>query len=258
MNYSSPNDYPKDIYHALYEDENGEVITLDEVQYLDPVENRTRFLQDLLNHDDLYIQYQAALILAAWADEEGLDKLEEFVDSRIDKKIEVSPHRINGDDNVYDEIAKAIKISAFNDSTGIFDNQRRRIVKKLLKLYGECYFESNLKYLLLDDALNGNDKFKDLLPDVEKAFIRCVKMKRNYLASQLLPVIAKWQSSLTYQFINAVRQMPAETPNPANNLAEALRFIPSPQSVQMLTQLKNNSDEAVRSEAEKSLSVLTS
>lgn len=143
----------------LYEDESGDLIGLNEVQLLDPIPTERIFaLQDLINDEDLFLAYQANLILTAWGSVLGLRKIEDFIDNRIDEKLEFAPNRIYGYDNVYDKLAEAVGL--FVLSSNVFVDERERIFKKLLKLYGEMSFENKLKYALLKSS------FTDLLPDV--------------------------------------------------------------------------------------------
>lgn len=55
---ATPAQYPADIYNAMYTDETGEVIGLDEVQLLEPIPTeRIPKLTGLLLGDDLYMAY---------------------------------------------------------------------------------------------------------------------------------------------------------------------------------------------------------
>jgi hypothetical protein len=58
---------PENIRPLLYEDAQGEVIGLDEVQLLDPIpEHRIPLLRQLMNGQDKYLAVHAAQVLAAW------------------------------------------------------------------------------------------------------------------------------------------------------------------------------------------------
>jgi hypothetical protein len=68
---------------------------------------------------------------------------------------------------------------------------------KLLKLYGDKFFESKLKNCLLEIQPR-----KELLPYIIKALESSLKNERYYQASQLLPVIAKYNKSLVQIYVN--------------------------------------------------------
>ncbi|HEX8660152.1 MAG TPA: hypothetical protein VF690_21590 [Hymenobacter sp.] len=169
----------------MYTDEFGEVVGLDEVQLMkDELSGRTELLTGLLRQNDLYLAYQCGLILAAWGISEGVDYLEYLVETRIDKTAEFESHRLWGEDNVYDVIAEALEIAA---SVNNYDRFLIiRVLKKIIFLYGECFFESKLKQALI----NLNEQ--SLLPDIKQAMNLALDSERYYQASQLLPVLAKY------------------------------------------------------------------
>lgn len=236
----------KEINHLLYEDEAGNVIGLDEVQLLDPIPTkRVELLRELLDNEDLYLTYQSALILAAWEDKEGLKMVESFIDNKIHLKQEISPHRLYGYDNVYDEIAWALYLSIDNDqkpSDYVFS-----LMKKLLKLYGPCDFEGSIKLCLLDIECS------KIIDDIYEAFIRALDFNKEYLASQLLPVIAKWNHSKRWDIIQTILKADKQTPDPAHNVAQALGYINTDQSKKILLDLSKHSENSIVEEAQKSL-----
>ena len=229
------NNLSKEIQHLLYEDEDGRVIGLDEVQLLDPIPlSRVSQLRELLSEDDLYLVFQAALILTAWGDAFGLRKIEELVDKRIDQTITIAPHRIYDYDNVYDEMADAIGL--FELSSEEMTDERKRILEKLLNLYGEMEFESKLKHTLL------KSDFISLLPSVEKAVERANNFGKIYLASNLLPVLGKWHSLVFHQWIEVFAKSPDQTPNPKYNVIESFDFLPQSEKAEIKNLLLTSSD----------------
>ena len=245
--------YPPDIQRLLYQDEDGHTVGLDEVQLLDPVPvGRIAPVRALLGGDDLYLTYQAALALTAWGDAAGLDKIEEFVDTRVDRKMEFAPHRIYDYDNVYDELAEAVYL--FGLSSVDYRADRVRVFRKLLALYGPCSFESGLKRALL------RLDFPELASDVRAALERALEMGRVYLASQLLPPLARWEGEaarpLLARFLSAPRE--PRRPDPLLNVVEALGYLPGPDSRRQLQQYQQSQDPAVSDEASRALARLTS
>jgi hypothetical protein len=233
----------------LYEDEAGNTINLDEVQLLDPIPSqRVGLLRALLNSKDLYVAYQSALILVAWGDEKGFETIESFIDNKIHMTLEISPHRLYGYDNVYDEVAWALYLSIEDDEnpTGYVLN----LVKKILNLYGPCDFEGSLKLCLLDINCS------QLLPDIYKALRRALDFNKEYLASQLLPILAKWNHAKRWELINSFLTLKKQTPDPAHNIAEALGYINTIESKKVLTDLSKYPEATVVEEARKSLDVL--
>jgi hypothetical protein len=236
----------KEINHLLYEDEAGNVIGLDEVQLLDPIPaKRVGLLRELLDSKDLYLAYQSALILAAWEDKEGLKMVESFIDNKIHLKQEISPHRLYGYDNVYDEIAWALYLSIDDDQNP--SDYVLSLIKKVLKLYGPCDFEGSIKLCLLDIDCS------KIIDDIYEAFIRALDFNKEYLASQLLPVIAKWNHSKRWDIIQTILKANKQTPDPAHNVAQALGYINTDQSKKILLDLSKHSENTVVEEAQKSL-----
>jgi len=179
----------KAIYDILYKyiDEDGNIgEDLYEVQLLDDISpERTQKLIALLGHQNEFITYQAMLILLAWGVDEGFDKLDNFIAE--ESKEEFEPHRIYGEDNVYDVVSHALYISTYNT-----ENEDKIIpyLKKILATYGDKFFESKLKYVLLN-----MEKATQLLPEIKVAITSALDNKRYYQASQLLPVIAKFDKT---------------------------------------------------------------
>ncbi|MBT8339532.1 MAG: hypothetical protein HKP58_20415 [Desulfatitalea sp.] len=236
----------KEIKHLLYEDEDGDVIGLDEVQLLEPIPTkRVSLLRELLNGKDLYVAYQAALILAAWNDEEGLKTIDGFIDNKIHMTMEVSPHRLYGYDNVYDEIAWALYLSIDDDENP--SEYVLNLIKKILRLYGPCDFEGSLKLCLLDINCS------DLLSDIYKALERALDLNKEYLASQLLPILAKWNHVKRWELITSFLAFKRQTPDPAHNIAEALGYINTIESKNILSDLSKHPEMTVVEEARKSL-----
>lgn len=233
---------------ALYEDDSGTMVGLDEVQLLETHSpDRVAILHAALRSQDLELRYRAALVLAAWEDDQGLDDIERLVDMRIDTKGVTVPHRIHGYNNIYDEFAYAVYLFG-NASRRVAD--QKRIYSKLLALYGPCDYESKLKHALL------RSDFRELLPDVEQACRRAVAADKAYLASQLLPVLAKWNPEVAWPLFPLFSHRSVQTPNPAVNVAEALKYIKTDSGYSLLQQLIQHPDLVVADEARQVMSEL--
>jgi hypothetical protein len=237
--------------HLLYEDDDGNLVGLEEVQLLDnPPQSRLPGLRRLLREEDSFLRFQAALVLAAWGDADGLRAIEEMIDSQIHLRVELSPHRLGGYDNVYDDLADATrKYSLCLGETPDVE----RIYAKLLSLYGPAQFESKFKHALLRSNLS-----EKLFDHTVEAISRANMLGRRYLASQLVPVVARWRPSEARALVSQFVNIPRETPDPLNNVAEALGYVDDVWSRDLLRRLSNDDDPAVAGEANNSLAKLAS
>ena len=242
--------YSPEIRHLLYEDEGDRVVGLDEVQLLDPVPaERIAPVRALLQSRDLYLVYQAALALTAWGDYAGLLQIEAMVDARVDRQMEFEPHRIYGYDNVYDVMADAVYLFGLSSEAHL--EERLRVFRKLLALYGSCYFESRLKSALLK-----MDSAEALVPDMRLAMERAKSLGRVYLASQLLPPLARWTGEAVRLLLPGFFEPPTRrelAPDPRTNVAEALGYLPGLESRRQLEQMAQSPDRPIYEEARAAL-----
>lgn len=223
--------YSAEIQHLLYEDEAGRVIGLAGVQRLDPVPpTRLDPARALLGSPDEYLAYQAALVLTAWGDAQGLRHLEQLVDGRVDQRLALAPHQSGGSDNGYDEMAQAV------GRYGLAPAARRpaqlRVLGKLLAPYGPCFFAAHLKAALL--ALEP-PLAAELGPAMRAALARTQEEGQLYLASQLLPPLARVDGAAARALLDpfpALLQQAAPKPSAeeANriraNVLEAVGYLP--------------------------------
>ncbi len=209
----NPAQYPQDVYDALYTDETGEVVGLDEVQLMKAeLLDRIPALIHLLSSEDLYMAYQSGLILAAWGIPEGVGFLGHLVKMRIDKTSEFEPHRLWGEDNIYDVIAEALEIAV---SINGYDKESiNDLYKQILLLYGECYFEGKFKYALI------KLKEQSLLPNIKQAVQSALDHKRYYQASQLLPVLAQYDKTYALAQVGSFQKLMSEDKRIQYNLEE--------------------------------------
>jgi hypothetical protein len=92
------------------------------------------------------------------------------------------------------------------------------LFRRLLGLYRPADFESRLKYALL--RWNG----LELVPDVLAAIHRAEHLCKRYLASQLLPPLARWQGAACMAVLAPFTQA-KDDPNPKVNVAESIQFL---------------------------------
>ncbi len=218
---ATPTEYPAYLYSALYTNKLGEVIGLDEVQLLEPVpvERIPKLIAHLADTNS-YLAYQCGLVLAAWGVREGILYLQRLVDTRADKTTGFEPHQLWGEDNLYDVTAEALGIAVLS---GFDRREIMEIIKRILKLYGECFFESRLKRVLIDF----NEP--ELLPAIKQAMSLALDYKRYYQASQLLPVLARYDSSYAMSQVILFKSLVAQDSRITYNLAEMQTYLPTTQ-----------------------------
>lgn len=180
------------LYH--YNEEGYEGYDLNEVQLLEKIDfERVEKLKSLLHNDNQYIAYQAMLILLAWSIPEGFQQLDKFISEKWDEKENFEHHRLYNEDNVYDVITNALFIATLN---GKSEQELYPYIKHFLNIYGDKFFESNLKEFLL------KKNCRPLLKEIEQAMQSALKNKRYYQASQLFPVMAHYDKDNFSKFIN--------------------------------------------------------
>lgn len=199
------------LYH--YNEEGQEGYDLNEVQLLEERDaERTEKLKLLLHNEDRYIAYQAMLILLAWAESEGFKQLDRFISEKWNEKETFEPHRIHGEDNVYDVIANALYIAALN---GKPEQELYPYIKHFLEIYGTQFFESNLKEFLL------KRNYTLLLSDIEQAMKDALENKRYYQASQLFPVLVHYDKDNFKKYIDTFTSLIKEDQRIEYNIEEA-------------------------------------
>lgn len=234
-------------YKALYEDEYGEVIGIDEMQLLDePPPGRVPQLRALLRGDDAWVAFQAAEVLTAWGDDEGMAYFERLVPDWPAEGRDYYPHRIYGYDDALDHVADAASVYLLSGGDAA---RATALFRALLARYGPVVFESRLKAALLkrgDPAL---------APDVRAAIARAEAQGRPYLASQLLPVLARWEGRAALPVLERFLDA-SDRPNPRTNVAEALRYVDPAAAGPLLARLAADPDRVVADEARASLQTL--
>lgn len=203
------------LYH--YDEEGNEGYDLNEVQLLGKIDlDRVEKLKLLLYNDDQYIAYQAMLILLAWAIPEGFKQLDRFISEKWDEKESFEPHRLHNEDNVYDVITNALYISTLNGKT---EQELYRYIEYFLKIYGDQFFESNLKDFLL------KKNCRPLLKEIEEASQRALRNKRYYQASQLFPVLVYYDKDTFNKYRDIFSHLISEDNRIAYNIEEAEKSI---------------------------------
>ncbi|KFF21462.1 hypothetical protein [Chryseobacterium sp. JM1] len=202
-----------------YNEEGYERYDLSEVQLLEKKDfDRIKKLKHLLHHEDRYMAYQAMLILLAWSIPEGFELLDRFIVEKWDDKESFEPHRLHNQDNVYDIITNALYVSTFN---GKNEQELFPYIKQFLLLYGEQFFESNLKDFLLKKDCG------PLLTEIEQAMRTALENKRYYQASQLFPVLVHYDKSRFNVYRDIFRPLISKDNRIAYNMDEAEKNNPN-------------------------------
>ncbi|WP_123879565.1 hypothetical protein [Chryseobacterium carnipullorum] len=205
------NELHKLLYY--YNEEGYEGYDLNEVQLLEKKDSdRIEKLKLLLHHEDRYIAYHAMLILLAWSIPEGFELLDRFITEKWEEKESFEPHRLHGEDNVYDVITNALYIATFNGKT---EQELYPFIKDFLHRYGDCLFESNLKDFLLKKDCG------PLLKEMEQAMQKALENKRYYQASQLFPVLVHYDKKTWRKYLDTFRSLISQDNRITYNIQEA-------------------------------------
>lgn len=203
------------LYH--YNEEGNEGYDLNEVQLLEKIDpDRVEQLKLLLHNDNQYIAYQAMLILLAWAIPEGFEQLDRFISEKWDEKESFEPHRLHNEDNVYDVITNALYIATLNGKT---EQELYPYITYFLNIYGDKFFESNLKDFLL------KKNCRPLLKEIEQAIQAALENKRYYQASQLFPVIVHYDKDSFNKYKDIFSPLISEDSRVVYNIEEAEKSI---------------------------------
>lgn len=199
-----------------YNDDGYEGYDLNEVQLIGKIDfDRVEELKLLLHNENKYIGYQAMLILLAWSIPEGFELLERFITEKWDEKENFEPHRIYNEDNVYDVITNALNIATLNEKE---EQELYPFIKEFLNLYGEKFFESNLKIFLLEKNC------RPLLNEIEQAIQKALNNKRYYQASQLFPVTVHYDKDTLNKYINIFTPLVSHDNRITYNIEEAQKI----------------------------------
>lgn len=201
----------KEIYSLLYTNKNGEKEDSYEMSMLedkdtpwDRVERLISLLQPVTTIEDVLIPLESAKLLASWGSEEGLRYLEYLVDIRVDKLGCISPHRIHGYDEVYEEIQHAttnyfVRYADRSKEEGQVAAKRiEPILLKIIKLSSDLPFQLVCLSYIRED-------FSRVIyePALKECFIELVKKnKYEWKIEDLKELLIEWDAD----FVNRTLQ----------------------------------------------------
>jgi len=228
------------LYFCLYANEDGVIEDLYEAQLIEEIpKDRIPVLYEALKSSELYTVYQSTLLLSAWADPKGLERLEAFVDTPPDYVLD--PDNVNNHDRTLDVLATALSISLRNGNS--IDNIFR-VYKKLLKYYPYRIFKGEFVHALEKIA------DKSILQEIIQA-LKDTKRTYMYQSSSLLPTIAKLDPEKGWELSQQFMKYDGEKPNPVANVGKALLYIDTKESKSLLKKLNDHSDSYVVSSIER-------
>ncbi|CCN45736.1 hypothetical protein MADA3029_830138 [Vibrio nigripulchritudo MADA3029] len=236
-------------YFLLYMDDLGDEVGFDEVQLIDPpLKERIPELSAMLNGAEPYLSYQATLMLTAWGEDIGLDKVEEIVEKEQLIGFQFSPNRITGEDNIYDELAYAVHLYCLS----VGENKKVvEVFRKFLQIYSKYFFESKLKHSLM------KHEFPILVPFIDEAIETTALVGKNRQASQLLPVLSKYDAQMGWHRVQKFSSVEPMSPSIVLNIIEALKYCNRDESKALLHTYSLSEDRRISEEAKNSLAYIS-
>ena len=217
------------------------------------VPERVPALRRLLDDPDHYVAFQAAQLLTAWGDDEGIRYFAQLVGRWLESGPSTGPgyyaHRLFDYDNSGDYIAEALYhycTSSGRDPAAVIP-----VYRNLLALYGPVAFESRLADALL--YAPGDQ----LVTEIAAAVDRALALSKVELASRLARTLAKWQGSAALPVIDRIASL-ADSRAARADIARALRSAPVDAAAPRLTRFAADPDSYVAGTARESLRELLS
>ena len=234
----------KEAFRLLDCDNEGNMIGSDQVCLMDPTPvERIPAVLDLLEKGDDYVRWRSAAVLCAWGQKVGFDYLMALAVNGAPESLAV-PHRIHGQDNFYDQLALDIHLYCLETKN---EEEIKKGLRILLGRYADHFFEGYLKMVLQRRAA------PELLNATCQALEAAWAAGLQYQASQLLPVIYKTDELVGKQYLERFMKLPAQTPDPLNNVVEALGYSKELTSLPRLEVYLGHSNSAIRFTAKEAI-----
>lgn len=189
-----------EIYRMLYADETGEIVGLDEVQYLrneDELAVRVPALREVLEGSDVGAALDSLLVLCAWGDDVAIDKAYEAITAEENSFEGVNTHRLHGADRTYDLVANSLSMGV--KLRGVDPDRVVPHAEGLLRVGTEVFFESGLERLI--SAIGK----KELFAPTEHLMTTLIEMGDMRRASDLLPAFAAMDKEAAWGIIVSFR-----------------------------------------------------
>jgi hypothetical protein len=248
----NPKDYTKEIYNALYSDEYGDIVGLDEVMTLDhPIQDRIVLLESLLNNEDLYVAYQSASILTAWGNNHGVDFLIQLIEKNVSSEINLAPNRFNNFDDIYDQIGSTVRLYELTEGNS------EKVIKCYRLLLDKFPFNQFRGHFC--DSLTNSDLSAFLHDELIESHELTYSRGYRFQASLLLPCIMKNFPEEGANLIDTyylrswdINQPEMEFVAESLGIGNATKFIP------ILEKLVSSKNQLTAEKAQRSLTILRS
>jgi hypothetical protein len=236
----------REAFRLLECDNEGNMIGSDQVCLMEPIPTeRIPAILGLLENGDDYVRWRSAAVLCAWGQKVGFDYLMALAVNGAPLSLTV-PHRIHGQDNFYDQLADDISMYCLETDT---EADVREGLKILLGRYGDHFFEGYLKMALQGRAA------PELLEATCNALEAAWTAGLEYQASQLLPLIYKTDESVGETYLERFLKLPRQTPDPLNNVVEALGYSKNLTTLSKLEDYSRSLDSAISFTAKEAIKV---
>ncbi len=232
------------IYNLLYVVDDDDDTGLREVQLTEnPSSERIEQTKLLLSNNDDNIAIQAALILTAWAIEDGINKLKTFVETYEKNNVDIFVHRINDNNTTFDSITYAVYLNLYLHSNKNND-EIDKIILLLIKLYPKVYAEDYLKKTLLF-----YNKTTTIIEEVIYAIDETILQEKYFMASFLLPVLFKNKHLFSNNYLNKFIKLEIFDARIGENIVDALAFENNTESQILLEQYSKSTFPLIREKA---------
>jgi hypothetical protein len=198
----------KETYDLLYTDVNGNSVDWDDlthcedediiVERIKPMHLLLKRIENITNDSEEYSKFiapvESARLLSSWGDDKGLSYLEYLVDNRIDKFSNLSPHRIHGYDQTYEEILESVigyylRYADRSDKEGLQAAHKiESIVKKIIILSNELPFDISRSFSWIKE-----ENWRVYEPELKESFVKAVKADEDqWKIKDLKELLINW------------------------------------------------------------------
>lgn len=198
------------------------------------------------------LSHLARLLLIAWGNVEGVRDAFRFLEAVRGTVTQISPHRLDGLDEAVGEICNAFEIGY---ETGIERNDGTGIERLTVVSFFERALELAADPISLDKFRNAasNLQLVELVPALARTFPDLASRGMYLKASLLLYLLAQFDGKLEFDSIRRFSSIDG-LPSPALfEVVGALRYVRDRQADELLLELLEHDDSAIRWKAADSI-----